>query len=93
MKLRPEEISHIIDRILMEWSSEKLATYPKGETSAKTQMTDDFVKELQVEDALNKEVDQLLQKYDAQFESGDLDRRKMFQMVKNQLMKEKKIIL
>ena len=51
-----------------------------------------FLKNLQEEDELNKEVEKLLEKYEAQI-TGDMDRRKMFQMIKKQLVKERKLTI
>ena len=93
MRLRPEEIERIVDRLLAEWKSRKLATFKSPESAIRTRMIDVFTKELRVEDEVHREVEKILSKYEKEFEKGTLDRRKMFQMVKNQLVKEKKAIL
>jgi hypothetical protein len=49
--------------------------------------------ELSVEDRLNAEVRQLLKAYDKQIEQGQVDYQKMFQMVKQKLVRERGLIL
>ncbi len=93
MKLRPEEIERIIDRLLAEWKTRKQATFKGPESQIRTQLIDIFSRELRVEDEINAEVEKILSKYEKEFEKGALDRRKMFLMVKNQLVKERKAIL
>jgi len=49
--------------------------------------------ELTVEDRLNEEVRGLLKKYDSEIEKGRLDYRKLFDLTKQKLVKERNIIL
>lgn len=49
--------------------------------------------ELAVEDRLNAEVRQMLKAYEQQIEQGQVDYQKMFQMVKQKLVRERGIIL
>lgn len=49
--------------------------------------------ELMVEDRLNEEVREILKKYDKEIEKGKLDYRKLFEMTKQKLVKERNIIL
>jgi hypothetical protein len=49
--------------------------------------------ELTVEDRLNDEVRGLLKKYDSEIEKGRLDYRKLFDLTKQKLVKERNIIL
>lgn len=49
--------------------------------------------ELMVEDRLNEEVRNLLRKYDSEIEKGRLDYRKLFDMTKQKLVKERNIVL
>ncbi len=49
--------------------------------------------ELSIEDRLNAEVRQLLKAYAQQIEQGQVDYQKMFQMVKQKLVRERGIIL
>jgi len=52
-----------------------------------------ITQELSVEDRVNAEVRQLLKAYEQQIEQGQVDYQKMFQMVKQKLVRERGIIL
>lgn len=52
-----------------------------------------IIEELMVEERLNDEVRQLLKKYESEIEKGRLDYRKLFDMTKQKLIKERNIIL
>ncbi|MFH0933124.1 MAG: DUF507 family protein [Nitrospirota bacterium] len=49
--------------------------------------------ELTVEDRLNEEVRGLLKKYSPEIEKGHLDYRKLFELTKHKLVKERNLIL
>lgn len=55
-------------------------------------MEEVFTNELQIEDRINAEAEKLLERYTAQM--GDkIDKEQMFQMIKRQLIKDKKVVL
>ena len=93
MRLHADEISRIVGKLLAEWKDKKLAELKAPEERVRVRLTEIFEKELRVEDDLNKEVEEILSKYEKEFQSGALDRRKMSQLVKNQLARERRIIL
>lgn len=49
--------------------------------------------ELMIEDRLNEEIRQILKKFEPEIEKGRLDYRKLFEMTKQKLVKERNIIL
>lgn len=49
--------------------------------------------ELMVEDRLNEEVREILKKYEAEIEKSKLDYRKLFEMTKQKLVKQRNIVL
>ncbi|MCX8026714.1 MAG: DUF507 family protein [Thermodesulfovibrionales bacterium] len=49
--------------------------------------------ELSVEDRLNEEVRELLKKFESEIERNRLDYRKLFEMTKNKLVKERNLVL
>lgn len=49
--------------------------------------------ELMVEDRLNEEVRELLKKYEAEIERGKLDYRKLFELTKQKLVKQRNLVL
>lgn len=52
-----------------------------------------IIDELMVEERLNDEVRQILKKYEFEIERGRLDYRKLFEMTKQKLIKEKNIVI
>ncbi|MEK6538929.1 MAG: DUF507 family protein [Nitrospirota bacterium] len=64
---------------------------PKEELVKKVQntITDDFM----IEEKLNEEVREILKSYSKQLEQESVNYQKMFQMVKDKLVKERGIIL
>lgn len=51
------------------------------------------LEELMVEDRINDEVREMLKQYDAEIEKGRLDYRKVFDLTKQKLVRERNIIL
>ena len=49
--------------------------------------------EMMVEVRLNEEVERILKAYESEFDKGNVDYRKMFQMTKKQLARDRGIIL
>jgi len=49
--------------------------------------------ELEVEDRLNDEVREILKKFDTDIERGRLDYRKLFDMTKQKLIRERNIVI
>jgi hypothetical protein len=52
-----------------------------------------MTEDLSLEDRLNAEVRQMLKVYEKQIEQGQVDYQKMFQMVKQKLVRERGLIL
>jgi hypothetical protein len=52
-----------------------------------------ILEELMVEDRLNAEVREMLKQYDAEIEKGRLDYRRLFEMTKKKLVRERNMIL
>ena len=52
-----------------------------------------ILEELMVEDRLNQEVREMLKQYDAEIEQGRLDFRRLFDLTKKKLVKDRNIVL
>ncbi|MBH0193895.1 MAG: DUF507 family protein [Nitrospira sp.] len=93
MRLSKERVRHMADslvgRLQQEGHIELLGDRHALVAGLEQVMTD----ELSVEDRLNAEVRQLLKAYDQQIEQGQVDYQKMFQMVKQKLVRERGLIL
>ena len=65
-----------------------------GDRKAFVESLDHVIKEeLSLEDRVNTEVRQLLKTYEKQIEQGQVDYQKMFQIVKQKLVRERGLIL
>ncbi len=49
--------------------------------------------DMKIEDKLNEEVKDIMERYDAELKSGKVDYNKLFNMIKQQLIKERKLIV
>jgi hypothetical protein len=79
----------IIKNLLSKDFIEPLA--PEEQLLATTEQI--ILDELMVEDRLNEEVREILKKFEAEIEKGKLDYRKLFELTKQKLVKERNIIL
>jgi hypothetical protein len=52
-----------------------------------------MLEELTVEDRLNEEVREMLKKFEPEIEKGRLDYRKLFDLTKQKLVKERNLVL
>jgi len=52
-----------------------------------------MLEELMVEDRLNEEVREMLKKFDSEISKGRLDYRRLFDLTKQKLLKERNIII
>ncbi len=93
VKLTGEEVGLVVKKLLEEWKRESLVTSRVSDAELRDRLVEIFLRDLKVEDDLNVEIETMLSKYEKQFESGALDRRKMFNMVKAQLVKERRLVL
>ena len=52
-----------------------------------------MLEELMIEDSLNEEVREMLKKFDSEIEKGHLDYRRLFEMTKQKLVRDRNIVL
>lgn len=93
MRLSKERVRHMAERLIGRFQDEghiELIGDRKGFVEALDQT---ITHELSAEDRVNAEVRQLLKAYEHQIEQGQVDYQKMFQMVKQKLVRERDIIL
>ena len=92
MRLKEYQVKQICQRILQTLRAKHLITFLKSEPECMSKMVDIFIKNLRVEDEINREAERLVEQYTRNM--GDkIDREKMFQMIKKQLIKDKNVIL
>lgn len=93
MKLSRERVGLLAKAIVEGLLREKLIASPQNKEELTRRVEAVITEELMVEDRLNAEVEKILKSYEGEIEKGNLDYRKMFQMVKSQLVKERGIVL
>ena len=92
MKLRKQQIEVIAARIiddLIKRKSTEIENVDKVQALVKRVIIDD----LMVEDKLNDEVRELLEKISSEMRQGSVEYHKMFRLVKEKLVRERNLIL
>jgi hypothetical protein len=93
MRLSKERVRHLAESLVGHLQAEGHIE-PSGERKTFVEALEQAIThELSVEDRVNAEVRQLLKAYEQQIEQGQVDYQKMFQMVKQKLVRERGIIL
>lgn len=101
MRLTREQVQlmafHITRTLLQEGKIEVEVQEGKTEAEVKDRLIDSVAEvvtgELAVEDRLNDEVREILNKHSDEIRSGNVEYQTMFKMVKDKLVRERKIIL
>ena len=92
MKLRKQHLEVIAGRIideLVKRESMRIENLDKAKALLKKVIIDDLV----VEDKLNEEVRELLEKISSEMRQGSVEYHKMFRLVKEKLVRERNLIL
>ena len=93
MRLTKERVRHMAESLAMRLQQEGHVDLV-GDRNAFVDALDlAIMDELSVEDRVNDEVRQLLRAYEKQIEQGQVDYQKMFQMVKQKLVRDRGLIL
>ncbi len=93
MRLPKEMIKHIADAIAENLEKKGLAAYevPKGAIAEK--IAEVILANMTEEDKLNKDVEKLLSAHEAEIARGQMDYRKVFELTKQKLAKERGFVL
>lgn len=86
-------VSPLADEIVKSLTKKKFIELKSPQEEITNLVSELIFDELSVEDRLNKEVRELLKKYDIEIEKGRLDYRKLFELTKQKLIKERNVIL
>ena len=93
MRIPKTWVSVIAKKIIEELIAKKLIGLKVTKDEAVKQLDEIMLFELTAEDRLNEEVRELLKKYDTDIERGRMDYRKLFELTKQKLTKERNLIL
>ena len=90
----PKSWVPVLAREIMEDLLRKEALELNASREQVTQIMEELIlEELLIEDRINDEVREMLKQYDAEIEKGRLDYRRLFDMTKQKIVKERNIIL
>jgi len=93
VRLRQEEIDYTVWSIVRKLKESGKVVFLGSDEELLEQLRQALVKELVVEDELNREVDKILQDHQNEIQRESVDYRRMFQLIKNKLAKERGLIL
>ncbi|MCB9255277.1 MAG: DUF507 family protein [Bdellovibrionaceae bacterium] len=92
MRLKPAQVKLICQKLLLTLRSKQLIVLKTGEAEILSKMEEIFVKDLKVEDEINAEAERLLEQVAAQ-SGGNIDREKMFNLIKRELVKKRNAVI
>jgi len=93
MRLPKEMIKHIADAIVANLESKGLVKYTVPKEAIGVKVADVITKNMLAEDTLNEEVKDLLAAHEAEIAKGQMDYRKVFELTKQKLAKDRRIVL
>lgn len=93
MRLRQEEIDYIAWKILRSLKENEVIDIIGEEDLAADRLRQSLTENLAVEDQLNREVDDILRNHLKEIQRDSVDYRRMFQMVKTKLARERNLVI
>ena len=93
MRLRHEEIEYVTWRIVQKLKESGEVDFFDSEEGAQELVSQAITEDLMVEDRLNREVDDILRAHQNEMQHETVDYRRMFQLIKNKLARERGLIL
>ncbi len=93
MRLTKEQVQVISSLIFENLKKKQLVVFKTEEEVVMKRILEIFLSDLKAEDEFDREVEKLLETHSRELEGGDVNYRKMFNMVKSKLAKERDIIL
>ena len=93
MRLRQEELDYTAWKIVRKLSEGGQVDFFGSEEETQELLKQAMTEDLMVEDRLNREVDDILRAHQSEIERESVDYRRMFQLIKNKLAKERGLIL
>jgi len=93
MRLSKEMIKHIADAIAANLETKGLVAYEVSRELISAKIVEVIAADMLAEDKLNKDVEKLLAAHEAEIARGQMDYRKVFELTKQKLAKERGIVL
>ncbi len=93
MRLRKDQIQKISEKVFKELQVKNLVTLKAQAHVILERIQKAITDDLAAEDRLDEEVKNIMDKYRAQIDSGQMNEQQVFQMIKKQLVKERKLVI
>lgn len=95
MRLKESQVKLLCQKLLGGLRAKQLVTLKKSDPEVLGRMQEIFVRELKIEDEINLQAERILAENLRKLgvKGDQIDREKMFEMIKKQLIKEKNVIL
>lgn len=92
MRLKETQVKMVCQKVVEALRGKHLITLKRADTEILAKMEEIFLRELRIEDDIDREAEKILEQYARQM--GDqIDRQKMLQLIKKQIVKDRKVIL
>lgn len=93
MRLSKEQVEKISKIVLDNLKTKELIVFKVKEEVVLNRAVEIFLKDLKAEDELDREVEEIIKGHAKEIEAGRMDYRKMFNLIKAKLVKERNIVL
>lgn len=93
MKVREEQIHRICRTILSRWKEKRMVRPKASDEILLAKMIGELMKDFRREEALDREVEALLEKHSRELSQSQASAHLMFQKVKERLARERGIVL
>ncbi len=93
MRLSKDLIQHIADALSANLESKGLAKYDLSRDAITSKISAIITANMLAEDKLNKDVEKLLVAHEAEISRGQMDYRKVFELTKQKLAKDRGMVL
>ena len=93
MRLSKELIQHIANAIANNLESKEMVEYEMAKTAIVEKINEMITKNMLEEDKLNKDVEKMLAAHEAEIARGNMDYRKVFELTKQKLAKDRGFVL
>lgn len=93
MKLTEEQIESIVTKVINNLKEKDLIVYKADEKVVYNRMIEAFVADLKAEDRLDQEVKDMINAHSEEMDEDRVDYRKMFNMIKGRLIRERDLTI
>ncbi len=93
MRLTKEQVEKISHAIVDKLKAKELVEFKAAEPKVFERMVEVFLADLRAEDSLDREVEEILKSHTGEIDSQRIDYRKMFNIVKGKLARERGIVI